>query len=206
MVEGLPFKGAHGPVTPRLDVDDFVHAEAYLRARGFRVVAVSFPAVDGDLDAARAHLAACCAATGAFGQLDAEPHAGKHWTPELLAPWLSADPDLIVTSTRAELPRLGRLDRELWLQLEQQTSTLTLDKALIVAERATPLERVVCVGGLFDDQDDPRSPDEIRRDLDTCATQTRRSGRFAEWSAKSLGGAKARVLSTWVTSGPFASD
>jgi hypothetical protein len=155
MVEGLPFKGAHGPVTPRLDVDDFVHAEAYLRARGFRVVAVSFPAVDGDLDAARAHLAACCAATGAFGQLDAEPHAGKHWTPELLAPWLSADPDLIVTSTRAELPRLGRLDRELWLQLEQQTSTLTLDKALIVAERATPLERVVCVGGLFDDHDEP---------------------------------------------------
>lgn len=204
MVQGLPFAGPHGPVTPRLHLEHYVHAVDVLRRRhGIDCVGVTFPAVDGDLDDARAYLAECRSKTRTLGQLDAEPHGDAHWTPALLAPWKKDDPSLLVTSTRAELPHLGRLDLELWLQLEQQTSTLTLNKALAIGEQATALERIVCVGGLFDGEDDPRTPDEIRRDLSTCALQTKRSGRFGEWSAKSLTPAKIEVLADFVASKPF---
>lgn len=204
MVEGLPFKAPKGPVTPRLSISDYTSAVRRFRARGIECIGVSFPDVDGDLDTSRAHLRDCRSSASTRGQLDAEANAkGSHWSRPLVQLWRDDDPELSITSTRHELPYLGPLDCELWLQLEQQTSTKTLDKALAIAAKATSLDRVVCVGGLFDDDNDPRTPDEIRADLAACSAQTRRSGRFAEWSAKSLGGAKAGALASWVLTRPF---
>lgn len=204
MVEGLPFAGGHGqPVTPRLAVARFASSAARLRASGIEPVACSFPALDGDLEESRAHLAACAAEAQTHRQLDAEPYKGAHWSPGLLAPWLADDPDLSITSTRAELPHLGVHRRETWLQLEQLDSTDTLAGAVTIATRFTPLERVVPVVGVFDTSAAERAPSMIRRDLDRCGELAKRSGRLAAWSSRAISREKGLTLRAWVESRPF---
>lgn len=209
MVEGLPIRGARGQlVTPRLAVPRYAAAVARLRAHGIEAMACSFPQVSGDLVDALAHLRACAAEAGTHAQLDAEPYDGAHWSPSLLRPWLDALPEMSITSTRAELPVMGRHGRETWLQLESQTSTDTLDAALAIAARYTAPERIVPVCGVFDTKrddgtPDPRTPDEIRRDLERCTPQARASGRLGEWSSRSLTAAKMTTLRTWVESRPL---
>jgi len=204
MIQGLPYAGARGQlITPRLAVPRFSSAAARLRASGIEVVACSFPAVDGDLVDALAHLRACAGEAGTHAQLDAEPRGGAHWSPSLIRSWLDALPEMSITSTRAELPRIGRHDREVWVQLEAQTSTDTLDAALGIAAKGTRPDRVVPVCGVFDEQDDPRTTDEIRRDLDRCTPQARVSGRMGEWSSRSLTLTKCATLRQWVESRPL---
>lgn len=213
MVEGLPYSGARGqPITPRIQPARFRAIGARMRAHGIEPVACSFPAIDGDLDDARGHLAACRVEAGTIAMLDAEPRRRGgdpkaelvHWTPALVEPWRRDDPALIITSTRAELPHLGNLSPlEVWLQLEGQTSTTTLADAVAIAARATALASVVPVCGVFDEENDPRTPDEIRADLERCTPQARASKRLGEWSVASVTEAKAAVLRAWVEGRPF---
>lgn len=212
MVEGLPYSGARGqPITPRIQPARFKTIAARMRAHGIEPVACSFPAIDGDLDDARGHLAACRVEAGTLAMLDAEPRRRGgdpkaelvHWTPALVEPWRRDDPALIVTSTRAELPHLGWFPGEVWLQLEAQTSTATLADAIALATRTTIRDRLVPVCGVFDEQGDPRTPDEIRVDLERCTPQARAAGRLGEWSVASVTAAKAAVLRAWVEGRPF---
>lgn len=204
MIQGLPYAGARGQlITPRLAVARFSSVAARLRASGIEVVACSFPAVDGDLVDALAHLRACAGEAGTHAQLDAEPRGGAHWSPSLIRPWLDALPEMSITSTRAELPRIGWFAGEVWLQLEAQTSTDTLSQAIALATRSTIRDRIVPVCGVFDEQGDPRTTDEIRRDLDRCTPQARVSGRMGEWSSRSLTASKCAALRQWVESRPL---
>lgn len=169
-----------------------------LAAADVSAILYSFPSVTGDLYASRIHLAKCAALTGAGTQLDAEPHDGTHWSPALLAPWLSAFSALSITSTRAELPYLGEHGRETWLQAEAQTSIDVLPKSL----RKWP--RALVVTGAFGSEADPRTHAEFARDLARCQAQARKTGAHAVWSAASLrvrpdlcDEIRAWVVATW---------
>lgn len=166
-----------------------------LRAADIAPLLYAFPDVTGDLSASIAHLAACREATRAPCQWDIEPRhdAGSvtHWTPALLGPLLTAEPLASITTTRRELGRLGDHGREVWLQLEAQTSTDTLAQALSKAPDA------VLVTGLFDSTGDPRDLREVVRDLERCTVQAKRTGRHAVWSAQSMSVAEADALRSW---------
>lgn len=212
MVEGLPYAGARGSIiTPRIQPARFKQIASRMRAHGIEPIACSFPAVDRNLLESRQHLAACRVEGESLAMLDAEPRrAGGvrtaplvHWTPALAEQWLHDDPSLLLTSTRAELPHIGWFPGEVWLQLEQQTSTLTLAGAIAMATRTTIRDRIVPVCGVFDEENDPRTPEEIDTDLHRCAPQGKLSGRIGEWSIASVTDAKARVLRAFVESRPF---
>ena len=147
-------------------------------------------------------LASECAAAP---MLDAEPTkidgALAHWSEALIAPWLE-HPAVQITSTRAELPRIGWHGRWLYLQLEGQTSTDTLSQALAIAERTTDRSRIVCVPGTFDDVKDgvvidKRTLAEVERDLRRCTAQARLSGRLAEFVARTTDARECELLSRW---------
>lgn len=197
-------EGVNGHQVP---IPTFVRACERLRAADITPIGFTFPRVTGDLVDSRAHFRACCVAARVDGQLDAEPETiGKdgsgrpvlaHWTPSLLAPWLDADPRMSITTTRAEAGHLGSHNRRTFAQLEAQTSTDTLEQALLVFGRYSEPEQIVLVTGVFDQKDDPRTVDEIRRDLARCTTQAKRSGAHAIWSAHTLTPAKADVHREW---------
>lgn len=170
----------------RQPVERVVSVCAALRASKVEPMLYSFPAIDGDLYASRVHLGKCHVATGAPTQLDAEPHDGTRWSAQTVAPWLASDRSLSITTTRAEAPRVGKHDRDVWAQLESQTSTQTLVRALTTFTRFAPLARIVLVTGVFGSDTDPRTTDEVRVDLARCTAQARRTGRHGVWSARSL--------------------
>lgn len=215
MVEGLPIRGGRGQfITPRVQPARYRAIASRMRAEGIEPIACTFPAIDGDLRDARQHLAACRVEGESLGMLDAEPRRRGgdpkaelvHWSPSLIQPWRDDDPHLLITSTRAELPQIGWLGAvETWLQLEAQTSTLTIEQAITTATRTTARNLIVPVGGVFDDKEhnDPRTPDEIRVDLARSTPQARASGRMGEWSIVSVTLTKAAVLREWVESRPF---
>jgi hypothetical protein len=150
----------------------------------------------------RDRLAQLCRETGATPMLDAEPvHVGKpnqqRWSPERLAPWLTV-PELQITTTRMEAPRIGAHARVTYAQLEGQTSTDTLAQALQIFCRYTPLDRIVVTLGSFDSPDgDKRTLDEMRRDLDRCTDQARLSGRLAMFVAQTTSLAEAQLMREW---------
>lgn len=190
--ESLPYEGPHGPIVPRLSLPTLARICDQLRAADITPIVYSFPAVDGDLRDSLAHYRAALVTTGAHGQLDAEPHHGTHWTPAALAPWLDADPDMSITTTRAEIGHLGAHGRCVWLQLERQASTATLAAAVRKAPDA------ILVTGLFDERDNPRTLDEIRVDLDRCAVHSARLGIHGFWSAHTMSDAEADLLRGWL--------
>lgn len=151
-----------------------------LRDHDIAPILYAFPDVTGDLTSSLTHYAKCHVATGAPGQLDAEPHAGTHWQPSTLAPWLRFDRALSITSTRAEAPHMGTHGRQLWLQAEAQTSTLHLAKSLKTWPDA------IVVTGAFGSTNDPRTLLDVRTDLARCQPQARRTGAHAVWSAHAL--------------------
>lgn len=177
-----------------------LHVCELLRARGITPVLMSFPSVLADVGAAIGHALECERATGARLMWDIEPRrlaADRvvHWTARGVARLRAAVPHALVTSTRIELPKLGDVDdAEVWLQLEQQTSTDTLAKVL---ERWPD---AVCVTGVFDDEDDKRTLDEIRRDLERCTAQAKKTGRHGVWSARSMSLEEADVHREWALS------
>ena len=150
----------------------------------------------------RDRLAALCTEVRATPMLDAEPvHVGRpneqRWSPERIAPWLTI-PELQITTTRMEAPRIGAHGRVTYAQLEGQASTATLDHALRTFERYTPIERVVPVLGSFDSPDgDKRTIDEVRTDLERCTAQARTCGRLAMFVAQTTSLAEAQLIREW---------
>ena len=191
MVEGITPGGAQRMPLDR--VRRFVDA---CRARDITPVLCAFPDIHGDLIASRDHLAEMGETLRCAMQLDAEPRAGHHWTPEMLAPWLSIH-ELTLTTTRVEAPHLGAHNRIVFAQLEQQTSTATLAQALGIFGRYSPRENIVPVIGAFDQGDDKRTLDEMRVDLTRCADQAKLAGALAVWSAHVVSGDEADLLRAW---------
>lgn len=163
---------------------------AALRSIDVVPIGYSFPCLTGDLVESRFHFQKCAPFADAM-QWDIEPHQGHHWTPEVLAPLLALDPHASITTTRVELPHLGEHGREVWLQLEAQTSIDTLGPALRKAPDAT------LVTGLFDSKGNPRELGEVRRDLERCSAQAGRIGRHAVWSLQSMSVSEADALREW---------
>jgi hypothetical protein len=166
---------------------------AALRSIDVVPIGYSFPNLEGDLVETALHFTSCAPFANAM-QWDLEPHAGNHWTPKLLAPLLALDPHASITSTRVELPHLGDHGREVWLQLEAQTSLDTLDSALRKAPDA------VLVTGLFDGLGNPRELREVKRDLERAAPQAQRIGKHAVWSLQSMSVSEADALREWALS------
>ncbi len=179
----------------RQPVDRIERVCAHLARASMSAILVSFPSVLGPLSRSKRHLRECREATGAAAQWDVEPKAidGRvvHWTQAALDEVLEAEPDASITSTRVELRRLDARGRQLWLQLEQQTSTDTLDEVL------SRWPDTVCITGTFDRAGDPRTLDEVRLDLERCRAQARRTGRHGVWSARSTSSDECDVLRPW---------
>jgi hypothetical protein len=148
----------------------------------------------------RDHLVSLCRETGSTPMLDAEPSgplkAQKHWSAERLAPWLEV-PDMQITTVRREAPRMGAHARITYAQLEGQTSTDTLDHALRIFEKYSPIDRVIPTLGSFDSTDDKRTLAEIQLDLDRCTDQARTCGRLAMFVAQTTSRAEAELLAAW---------
>jgi hypothetical protein len=109
---------------------------------------------------------------------------------------LASDGAASITSTSAEMHADGRMrwsprTREVWLQLEGQTSTDTLDRRL----RTYP--DAVLVTGVFDEPTDPRTVEETKRDLERSTPQAKRKRRHAIWSAHTMTGPKADAIKAW---------
>lgn len=168
-----------------------------LRASAVSPILYSFPSVGGDIAASIKHYHRCREATGAPGQWDVEPTGGvaggkpTHWTQRALDELLGADFEGSITTTRSEAPRLNLRGRELWLQLEAQTSVDHLDEALRKWPTSIP------VIGVFDEPGDRRTLDEVRHDLSRCAEQAKRVGALGVWSAHTTTEEKADVLREW---------
>ncbi len=163
---------------------------AALRAVDISPIAYSFPDLNGDLVGTRLHYAQCREYADA-GQWDLEPKHGNHWSPKVIAPMLALDPHASITTTRVELPYLGDHGRDVWLQLEAQTSIDTLAQALRLAPDAT------LATGLFDNENNPRTLAEIKHDLVRCTEHAARIGRHAVWSLQSMSVAEADALREW---------
>lgn len=166
------------------------------KAAGLVVVLCAFPDLRGNLAASAGRLRMLGQRLGCRTMLDAEPRPPAHWSPSLLRPWLD-DPDLMITTTRIEAPYLGSHNRIVFAQLEQQTSTATLGKALAIFGRFSALEHVVPVTGSFDTRDDPRTLAEFQTDLDRCRPQAVLSGALATWNAHTIDGHEARALAAF---------
>jgi hypothetical protein len=82
--------------------------------------------------------------------------------------------------------------------LESQTSFDTLDAALKIFTKATPLDRITLVSGVFNQPDDPRTLDEVHDDLVRALPQARRVRRHAIWSAHTLDAPKADLVRAWI--------
>lgn len=149
----------------------------------------------------RDRLAALCRDTGATPMLDAEPVHVKRpneqrWSPERVKPWLDV-PEMQITTTRFEAPRIGAHARVTYAQLEGQTSTDTLAQALQIFCRYTPMERIVITLGSFDSEGDKRTLDEVKRDLERCTAQAKLSGRLAMFVAQTTSLAEAEAMRSW---------
>jgi hypothetical protein len=148
----------------------------------------------------RDRLVKLCAEVSATPMLDAEPVKERgilrHWSPEMLRPWLTV-PTLQITTTRMEAPHLGHHGRVDYAQLEGQTSTATLSQALAIHARTTDRERIVPVLGSFDSAGDPRTLAEMRIDLERCEAQARLSGALAVWVAQTTSEAECEILREW---------
>lgn len=193
-VEALPLiEGVNGH---RVSVDvlrDFVDEAA---AADITCMPFSFPAVNGELARSIDHFLACKRETRCRMQWDVEPlpiGGGRvmHWSQAMLDKLLAADPDATITSTRAELPRFDARGRLVYLQLESQTSTDTLEHVL----RQWP--DAVLVTGLFDNEGDPRTIDEVLRDLERCTPQAKRTGAHVLWSAHTMSELEADRIAAW---------
>jgi hypothetical protein len=170
--------------------------------RAISLLPFTFPDIFGDHSRSRGWAVAISDELGTSFILDAEPKAGTHWTPMLLKPWLACDRRMVITTTRAEAPHLGPHDRLVYAQAEQQTSIDTLDQMLAIFGRFTPLDRVIVTTGSFNQPGDPRTVDEVRRDLERCQPQALRSSAHAIWSAHTTSPEKADAvrafaLETW---------
>lgn len=187
MIESV--EGTRQPLARVVDVVGAL-AEAHLSA-----ILASFPSILGSLSRSFAHMAAVRDATGCAVQWDVEPKhvegRAVHWTQRALDVALEAEPGASITSTRLELPRLDVRGREVWLQLEQQTSTAT------IADVLGRWPTAICITGVFDQRGDPRTLDEVRRDLERCRGQAVRTGKHGVWSARSMSGPECDVLRTW---------
>jgi hypothetical protein len=149
----------------------------------------------------RDRLVALCRELHATPMLDAEPvRVGKpnqqRWSPERVAPWLTV-PDMQITTTRMEAPRIGAHGRITYAQLEGQASTSTLSHALGIFSKYAPLERVVPVLGSFDTDGDKRTVAEVKLDLERCTDQARLCGRLAMFVAQTTSDAEADVMREW---------
>lgn len=183
----------------RLSVDTVAHACDQLAAADIDAMPFSFPALTGNLAASIGHAHAVQQATRRPMQWDIEPivegvgaeRRTVHWSQSSVDLLLAADPTATITSTRVELPRWDARGREVWAQLEQQTSTDTLGKVLAQWPDA------VLVTGVFDQQNDPRTLLEVGRDLDRCTAQAQRVGAHGVWSAHTLSDAECDLLREW---------
>lgn len=197
MVEGITPGGSQRMPLDR--VRRFVDA---CRAHDITPTLCAFPDIAGDLIASRDHLAEMGETLRCAVQLDAEPRAGRHWTPEMLAPWLSID-GLTITTTRIEAPHLGAHNRTVFAQLEQQTSTATLPQALAVFGRYSARDSIVPVLGSFDQgeaQGGKRTLEELHVDLTRVAPQAKLAGGLAVWSAHATSGEEADALRDFAAS------
>lgn len=199
-----------GPTSMRNNAPAVRRFVAQAKAHGFEVTLCTGPAVLVAQDPLRCrdNLAALCRELGCPPMLDAEPvrvaEVLRHWTPELLAPWLELA-DLEVTTTRAEVTHLGRHGRVDYAQLEGQDSTATLPQAMALHMRSTDRERIVPVIGDFDAKGDPRTLAEVRTDLDRCTPQAKLAGRLAVWVAQTTslpdplhpGQSECELLAAW---------
>jgi hypothetical protein len=193
MVEGIiPERGSR-----RLPLDTVRRFADLAHAADLHVTACAFPDVREKHDPSILNLLDCREEGADALELDAEPRAKQYWTPYALRPWLDAIPDLSITTTRHEATRLGRADRRLRLQLEQLTSTDTLEHALTRGERLTTRDQIEPVIGVFDQRGIGRTPDMVRRDLERCTPQARLAGGLAAWSAHTLDDDEADVLREW---------
>lgn len=179
----------------RIPVDTVAHACDVLAAADIDAMPFAFPNLTGNLAASIGHMHAVRQATRKRGQWDLEPaRDGEqvvHWSQSSIDLLLEAEPGATITSTRVELPRWDPRGREVWLQLEQQTSTETLADVL----RRWP--DAVLVTGVFDQAGDPRTLLEVGRDLDRCTPQARKTGTHGVWSAHTLTDAKCDLLREW---------
>lgn len=194
MIEGITPGGSQRLPLDRLK--RFVDACALI---GVTVWLCAFPDIRGDLIKSRDWLAAACELLGCRGQLDAEPRQGSHWSAALLAPWLSI-PELTITTTRIEAPRLGSHGRLVLAQLEQQTSVDTLSSALSIFGRTSAPESIVLVTGSFDQaetQGGRRTLEEVRADLERCTPHAKLARAHAVWSAHTLDKPEADALREW---------
>lgn len=173
--------------------DRFVAVCNELRSIDVTPIGYTFPSLASDMIAARKHYLACTTGGSCRGQLDAEPLGRTYrWTPAKLAPWLSIDPAMSITTTRAQSPGLGEHRRELWLQLESQKSTATRFAEVLDDHPGAPL-----VTGMFDADDDPRTIDEVLADLRRCTPRARETRKHAVWSARTINDDEADALKEW---------
>lgn len=182
----------------QLSVDLVAHACEQLATADISAMPFSFPHVGGELQRSIDHAYAVRDATRRPMQWDIEPApipgvsgGVVHWSQTSIDKLLAADPTATITSTRAELPRWDARGREIWLQLESQESTETLDKVLAKWPDA------ILVTGVFDQPGDPRLLVEVGRDLGRCTPQAKRTGTHAVWSAHTMTPAKADMLRDW---------
>lgn len=197
MIEGITPGGSQRMPLDR--VRRFVDA---VRAKNITPTLCAFPDVAGDMIASRDHLAETCETLRCAAQLDAEPRAGRHWTHEMLLPWLSIA-ELTITTTRIEAPHLGPHNRTVFAQLEQQTSTATLSQALAIFSRYSAMESIVPVLGDFDQgepQGGKRTLEELHVDLTRVAPQAKLAGVLAVWSAHATSVAEADALRDFAAS------
>jgi hypothetical protein len=157
----------------------------------------TFPSLLGELAESREHFVKACELFSTTGQLDAEPTQGFHWSTARLAPWLALPCLETLTTTRAEARHLGAHGLPMYAQLESQTSFDSLDDALRIFTKTTPLDRITLVSGVFNEPRDPRTLDEVHDDLVRGMPQARRVRRHAIWSAHTLDEAKADLVRAW---------
>lgn len=178
MVEGIT--GERG--SQLVDVDTVRRFVDLCGARDLDVTACAFPDVREPHGRSLDHMDACVS-VGCEPELDAEPRAGKHWSPALVAVWRKRFPTMSLTTTRIEADDIGRVDCLVRGQLEQLTSIDTLEDAMKKLSLLTSRDLIQPVIGTFEQRGVIRTVAMVRRDLARIAQQAQRSGGFVAWSA-----------------------